>query len=390
MNLNRLLTTYHDRIIEEWVRMIRTISERYAQRSREEVRGTITEATDANFLFLTKNDHSKMDTFIQKITVMRIEVGFSLSEVQAAFELYRTITLPIFLKELDPKVLLQGLQKLDACLSYTIHKFSEYFESVHQKMIKDYAENLERIVEKRTAELAESESKYRILVEDINDGYFVGRKGQIIFANKAFCDMHGYTVQEVIGSPYMTFVAPESRGDLAKIYEERAITGQAPEQYVYTGLRKDGRKFYVENKVKFIIYEGKTATAGISRDITERMELEENRLRLMELENERKTVALTTLRQLMVTLSHYLLNANTVIGGMARRSIRAPSEAARCAALDTIREQTAKTEEIIAALKKVSDIRTTEYTSQSETRMMDLSKEIKEILTAQEKKEPPR
>jgi signal transduction histidine kinase len=117
------------------------------------------------------------------------------------------------------------------------------------------------------------------------------------------------------------------------------------------------------------------------------MELEKHRLRLVELENERKTIALTTLRQLMVTLSHYLLNANTVIGGMARRSERAETDADRKAALDTIRKQAAKTEGIIEALKKVSEIRTTEYTRESQTLMMDLTKEIEETVSAAERKE---
>ncbi len=387
MELASLLKTYRDEIIKEWMAKIPTLSERYSRLPTEEIRRTVTLATDANFAFLIENDRSKMDIFIEMLTAMRLAIGFALAEVQSAFELYRTVTVPIFLKELDPPVVLPVIEKLNSCMSYTIHRFSEHFESVHQKMIRDHALELEVTVEKRTCELAESEAKYRMLIEDINDGYFVSRNGRVIFANKAFCDMHGYTLEEVISRRYMDFVAPESRGDLAKIYEERITTGHAPEQYIYMGLRKDGGKFYTENKVKSVAYEGKEAVAGICRDVTERVELEKHRLKLVELENERKTIALTTLRQLMVTLSHYLLNANTVIGGMARRSMRASSETARSAALDTIRKQAAKTENIISALKRVSEIRTTEYTKESQILMMDLTKEIEEALAAPEKKE---
>ncbi|HOC45801.1 MAG TPA: PAS domain S-box protein [Syntrophorhabdaceae bacterium] len=387
MELASLLKTYRDEIIKEWMAKIPALSERYSRLPTEEIRRTVTLATDANFAFLIENDRSKMDIFIEMLTAMRLAIGFALAEVQSAFELYRTVTVPIFLKELDPPVVLPVIEKLNSCMSYTIHRFSEHFESVHQKMIRDHALELEVTVEKRTCELAESEAKYRMLIEDINDGYFVSRNGRVIFANKAFCDMHGYTLEEVISRRYMDFVAPESRGDLAKIYEERITTGHAPEQYIYMGLRKDGGKFYTENKVKSVAYEGKEAVAGICRDVTERVELEKHRLKLVELENERKTIALTTLRQLMVTLSHYLLNANTVIGGMARRSMRASSETARSAALDTIRKQAAKTENIISALKRVSEIRTTEYTKESQILMMDLTKEIEEALAAPEKKE---
>ena len=386
MDLANLLRTHRNEIIKEWMSRIPTLSERYSRLPAEEYRRTVTLATDANFAFLMENDRSKMDMFIEMLTAIRLEMGFPLSEVQAAFELYRTVTVPILLKELDPPAILDVLERLNNCMSYTIHRFSEHFESLHQKMIRDHAQELEVTVEKRTCELAESEAKYRMLIEDINDGYFVSRKGRVIFANRSFCDMHGYTLEEIIGRPYMDFVAPESRNDLAKIYEERISTGHAPEQYIYMGLRKDGRKFYSENKVKAVTYEGTAAIAGVCRDITERMELEEHRLKLVELENERKTIALTTLRQLMVTLSHYLLNANTVIGGMARRSMRTSSEAVRSDALDMIRKQAAKTEGIIEALKRVSEIRTTEYTNESQVLMMDLTKEIEETLRAAETK----
>jgi PAS domain S-box-containing protein len=254
MDLASILRTHRNEIIQEWISRIPSLSERYSRLPVEEYRRTVTEATDANFAFLIENDRSKMDIFIERLTAMRLEMGFPLSEVQAAFELYRTVSVPILLKELDPPTILEFLEKLNNCMSYTIHRFSEHFESLHQKMIRDHAEELEDTVEKRTCELAESEAKYRMLVEDINDGYFISRKGRVIFANNAFCEMHGYTVEEVIGRPYMDFVAPESRPDLAKIYEERT-TGHAPDQYIYLRLHKDGTKLYSENKVKAITYE---------------------------------------------------------------------------------------------------------------------------------------
>jgi len=64
-------------------------------------------------------------------------------------------------------------------------------DSGSRKEIREHAGNLEREVEKRTRELSESEGKYRVLVEEINDGYFVNQRGLIVFANQTFCDLHG-------------------------------------------------------------------------------------------------------------------------------------------------------------------------------------------------------
>lgn len=387
MELKKILEDHRDEIIGEWVNRIRTeVSERYSNRPVEEITLTITEASDANFSVLIQDDFSKMDQFIEKISRMRLDVGFSLTEVQGAFELYRTVLMPILIRELDTSLLLDSLQKLNRCLSHTIREFSDYFQSLHEKAIRDHAENLEQMVTKRTKELNESETKYRILVEEINDGYFVNQNGIVVFANKAFCDMHAYTIEEVIGKPYLSFVAPESFSEVARLCEQRTSTGEVRDQYVYLRYCKDGNKLYSENKVKLITYQGATATAGLCRDITERMEIEKQRLKLMEFENERKEVALETIRQLMVTLSHHLLNANTIIGGMVRRTARAKSKQERFASLEAIKEQTTKTETVIDALKKVTQIKTTDYTSEGSTLMIDLKNEIGTILARTAKK----
>ena len=327
MNLKEILDNYHDEIVREWANRLHTeLSERYSARPMEELFGTTSNVAEAKYAMLVHDDFSKLDSIIEIISNLRLEGGFGLSEVQNAFELYRTILLPILFKELDRPLLYNSVQKLNTCLSYAIHKFSDNFQALHENGIRCHAETLEKEVKKRTGELIASEAKYRMLVEEINDGYFINQKGCIAFANKEFCDMHGYSSEEIIGKHFLDFVAPESLTEVRRIYEERMTTGKAKEQYVYLRLCKDGTHRYTENKVRAVIFQNEIAAAGICRDITERMEMEKRRLRMVELENENKRVAVETLHQLMVTLSHYLLNADTIIGGMVRRCERLDSK----------------------------------------------------------------
>lgn len=382
MNLKEILDSHRDEIIREWTcRLHDEVSPRYSNRTVGELIGTVTRSYEANYAALVDEDFTKLDAFIERITRLRLQGGFTLSEVQKAFELYRTILLPIVMKEMEPSLQLGALQKINDCLSYTILKFSDFFQSLHEKVITDHAKDLELAVEKRTAELAASQEKYRVLVEDINDGYFVNQGGVVVFANKAFCDMHGHSKEEVIGKPYLDFVAPESLAEVAKICEERAGKGQAKEQYVYLRRCKDGSSRYTENKAQLVSFGEEVATAGICRDITERVEAENRRLRMAELENENKKVALETLRQLMVTLSHYLLNANAIVGGMVRRCRKAQSLTEIDRPLQVIEAQAKKIEIVIGALKRVTDIKTTSYTSETNTLMIDVAKEIDEALT---------
>jgi PAS domain S-box-containing protein len=389
MNLKEILEAHSNEIVKEWTyKLHKEVSQSYSDRPLEELIRTNSEAAEAYYAALVHEDFAKIDTFIEKISRMRLQGGFSLPDIQKAFELYRTILLPILTREMEAPQLFIALQKINSCLSYTIVKFSDFFQSLHEKVIRDYAMNLEQEVEKRTAELAASQEKYRVLVEDINDGYFVNRGGVVAFANKAFCDMHGNSMEEVVGKPYLELVAPESLPEVSKICEERATTGKSKEQYIYLRRCKDGINRYTENKAQLITFEGEVATAGICRDISERMEIEKQQLRMAELENENKRVALETLRQLMVTLSHYLLNANTIIGGMVRRCLKTESRTKIVPLLLAIKEQAKRIEIVITALKRVTDIKTASYTYETNTLMIDVAKEIDEALTKEKEPKP--
>ena len=300
MRIAKVLSAYREQIARQWADRLHTkAGERYGERPIEELVALTGEAANANFAVLVNNDFSKIDSFIERITRIRLGSGFALSEVQKAFELYRTILLPIITEEMEGPELLHALQQMNYCLSYTITKFSDYFQSLHEQQIRDYAQNLEREVEERTSDLAESEAKHRALVGEINDGYFVNQKGVIVFANQAFCDMHGYSLQEVIGKQYLDLVAPESQVEVQRLYEQRIQWGDTKDLYVYLRRHKDGSILPTENKVKLMLYEGEYAAAGICRDITERTEMER---RVREAEQ------LAHIGQLTTSLAHEIRN----------------------------------------------------------------------------------
>ena len=300
MDLPEILKTYRKQIVDEWIHRLHTeVSDRYCGRPIDELFYTVSRAKEANYQVLIHNDFSKINDHIHLITNLRLEGGFSLSEVQSAYELYRTVLLPILPKELYESDLNVALKHLNYCLFYTITKFSNYFQSLHEKHLKDYAGNLEGEVKKRTKELAESESKYRILVEEINDGYFVNQNGRIVFANQAYCDLHGYSPQEMFGKPYTDLIAPKSLPMVQSFYEKRMADEDTNDLYVYLRLHKSGKTLPTENKVKRILYQGEYAVAGICRDITERIEIEK-RIR----ESER----LAHIGRLTTSLAHEIRN----------------------------------------------------------------------------------
>ena len=99
-----------------------------------------------------------------------------------------------------------------------------------------------------------------------------------------------------------------------------------------------------------------------------------------ELESEKRRMAITTLQRLMITLSHYLLNANMVIGGMARRAKKHNADGKAGESLDIILKEAAKIDGVIAALKKLTEFRTADYTSEGRDLMIDIADDLEKAL----------
>jgi PAS domain S-box-containing protein len=250
MDFRDLLNRHRENIIKDWVHRLRTeVSPRYLSRPVKEYDQTILSAFDAYFDALVNNNYLTIDKVVKEIGQFRFESGFALSEVQKAFELFGLLLIPLIVKESAGSVpeTVAAIDRVHVCLNYTIHQFSDFYQALSQKEIRDYTQILEIAVRERTQQLAESEAKYRTLVEEIRDGYFVNQGGKIVFSNKAFSEMHGYTVDEVLGRPYTDFVAPESLEEVTRTYRSRVQERKTREHYVYNRRHKDGSSLPTEN-----------------------------------------------------------------------------------------------------------------------------------------------
>ena len=105
----------------------------------------------------------------------------------------------------------------------------------------------------------------------------VEENGLISYANKEFCNLVGYKLHEIIGEHFIKFVAPEDRKRLEKYHERRMKGMDAPSQYEYKALTKDGKIKHIRIKV-IKLPENRTISCKI--DLTEekkaRKELEES------------------------------------------------------------------------------------------------------------------
>lgn len=101
---------------------------------------------------------------------------------------------------------------------------------------------------------------------------------------------------------------------------------------------------------------------------------------VIQFEHEKQKIALETLHQLMVTLAHYLLNANMIIGGKVRHCQKATSLEEVQESLAAIEEQGRKIDAVIRSLRRVSEVKSVGYTSEGGVKMIDITKEMEEEL----------
>ena len=95
-------------------------------------------------------------------------------------------------------------------------------------------------------------------------------------------------------------------------------------------------------------------------------------------EMEKRLLAVDTLRQLMVTLAHHLLNAVQGIGGFAALALRKEQDEDKRRPLEIIKQESVKIEAVVKALQSLESVSTERYTKSSETLMIDIRKELEE------------
>jgi PAS domain S-box-containing protein len=139
---------------------------------------------------------------------------------------------------------------------------------------------------KRTeAQLRRSEEKYRGIVENISEGYMeIDLQGNRLFCNEPLLRMSGYTREEFMKRSYRNQEDAESVKRVRAKFNEMYRTGEALKWMPFKMKRKDGSICHVEFSSTLIrdVAGNPVGFRTVSRDITERVKLEEERKRLEE------------------------------------------------------------------------------------------------------------
>jgi PAS domain S-box-containing protein len=133
------------------------------------------------------------------------------------------------------------------------------------------------VSERKQAEeaLRESEEKFHTIVEHSNDGVVFIKNGIVQYCNPKLLEIGSYIEAEIIGKPFLNFVAPDSKEKVLDIYRKRMAGQKTPDKYELNLLAKDGRIVNTEISASLVNIKQELVDIALVRDITARKKVEE-------------------------------------------------------------------------------------------------------------------
>ncbi|MBI5178245.1 MAG: sensor histidine kinase [Nitrospinae bacterium] len=127
--LEAVLKKNRETVVREWTRLLRESSEAYRRRPDFELRENIRASFDASMAFMFRNDRAPLHRQVTQIVERRLKAKFSVTEVQTAIEIFRTVTRPMIIAGVPRERLNDCLAIVDDCVSYSIRLFSEKYQA---------------------------------------------------------------------------------------------------------------------------------------------------------------------------------------------------------------------------------------------------------------------
>jgi len=158
--------------------------------------------------------------------------------------------------------------------------------------------------------LSESEKLYRTLIESSLEAVSLNQDGKFLLVNEAFCNLFGFSQEEIFSMNPQEFIAPEDRERVMDLHYKRMRGELNTMRYTANFLHKTGRKVLTELNATTVQVNGRNASFITMCDITERTEMEKA---LRESEAKYKTLVENSQDGIMIVRDNRILFANDTI-----------------------------------------------------------------------------
>ena len=176
-------------------------------------------------------------------------------------------------------------------------------------------ENLEQQIQDKLAELAQSEQRYRQLIESVEDIiYKISPEGFFLFVSPVVEKLLGYSEAELLGRHFTQFVVESYRQSLVDFYLTMLQKRPDSTYNEFPVTAKEGRVVWIGQTVRPIITNGEIVElVAVARDVSGRKKAEQ------ELAEARQTAeeAQRAEKQFLTNMSHEIRTPLNAIIGMS-------------------------------------------------------------------------
>lgn len=208
-------------------------------------------------------------------------------------------------------------------------------------------QSLEAAVEARTHALAESEAKYRVLVESSPQGLLILQDCRAVFANGAIAQMAGRLESELLHTGFdpLSIFAPEGEEAL----RDALVASEAAGKQMTTEIVQPiGRRIPVETQTAPLLFQNKPATMILVSDVSALRDLQERLVR---------GEKLRALGELAAGVAHDFNNNLGIILGRTQLLMTRTQEPALVSGLNVIRQAAMDGGEAVRRIQQFSRVR---------------------------------
>jgi|GEM_PF-860706 len=131
--------------------------------------------------------------------------------------------------------------------------------------------------------LRDRAEKYRLLIENMDEGVVITQDDRFIFFNRRFGEMMGYNAEELEKEGMRLIYTTRGIQILKERKKKKSEGENVPSAYETIFKKKDGKEIIVEINVAIVEYGGKPATFAVIRNITSRKKVENELKRVHEI-----------------------------------------------------------------------------------------------------------
>lgn len=240
--------------------------------------------------------------------------------------------------------------------------------------VEGYVVIQQDITQRKNMELAlkESEQLYRTLIESSLNGVALTQDGKILLTNQSFCEMFGYTTEEMTNLNPGDLLSPEDKERVFEFHYKRMQGESDSKNYTATFLHKTGKRLLIEMNTTTVQFNSKNASFSTCRDITGQNAMKEA---LEKSEAKYKTLVENSQDGILIIRDDKVLFANNTVSKLLDYNIE---EFYRMPSINLLHSDDRYKASLIAEKRRIHDF----STINEEFRMVTRNGEVKDCETS--------